>query len=415
MTWRKAAVTCLLMGVAIFVILMLKNVGAVWAQPPVPHPLSPGIDCRSCHGPSTARAIPTNHTDWPVTQCANCHREAPSPQTNPQPPGPDGTCLACHNNPSMIWKMPGGETLKLYVDAQEVDHSVHGGKLTCRACHRDIEGYPHRTISASTTRDYSLASYQLCQGCHFDQYTRVLDSMHYQQLAAGHKNAPVCTDCHGAHNITPPETPRPKVSQTCARCHEKISQDYVQSVHGKALMEEANRDVPVCTDCHGVHNIHDPRTIQFRVETPEMCANCHANEALMTRYGISTMVLKTYLEDFHGVTVNFYKKEGATVWPRKAVCTDCHGVHDIKDTDSPQSHVIKANLVTTCQQCHPQADTNFPEAWLHHYEPSLTKWPIVYYVRLFYNIIIPLIVGGLLIHIGLDLAKVLVGRAKRSQ
>ena len=56
----------------------------------------------------------------------------------------------------------------------------------------------------------------------------------------------------------------------------EIYKDYKDSIHGSALIDENNPDVPVCTDCHGVHNIQDPRTDQFRIDTPEMCANCHA-------------------------------------------------------------------------------------------------------------------------------------------
>lgn len=410
MLWRRALGAFLLVGGVILLALFLGSLDTAKAQPPAPHPVAPGMDCLGCHGPGEARPIPASHVGWPVAQCANCHKSGPFPQVTPAPQGPDAECLACHGNTNLTWKLPGGETLRLTVDAKEVAGSVHGDKLTCLGCHKDIQGYPHRTIFAMTPRDYSLASYELCKGCHFDQYTKGLDSVHYKQLASGHKNAPVCTDCHGAHNVADPQTPRPRISLTCARCHEEISQDYLESIHGKALVEENNRDVPVCTDCHGVHNIHDPRTAQFRVETPEMCSDCHGNQAIMSKYGISNITLKTYLEDFHGVTINFYKKEGGTVWPRKAVCTDCHGVHDIQATDNPQSHVIKANLINTCQKCHPQATSNFPDAWLQHYEPSPDKWPIVYYARLFYNILIPLTVGGLLLHIGLDLAKTVTRR-----
>ncbi len=411
MRWRIVAGTCLLFGLALGLAL-LSSVNTAEAQPPAPHPISPGVDCLACHGPGQARSVPPTHAGWPADQCMGCHKQGPATQSSAQPRDAGLECLTCHGNLDLAWNMPGGETLKLYVDARELAGSAHGDKLTCLGCHRDIQGYPHRTIFAMTSRDYSLAGYELCKGCHFDQYTKALDSVHYKQLAGGHKDAPVCTDCHGAHNVGDPQAPRPKVSQTCARCHQQISQDYANSVHGKALVEDANRDVPVCTDCHGVHNIHDPRTAQFRVETPDMCSDCHSDQAIMSKYGISNMVQKTYLEDFHGVTVNFYKKEGATVWPRKAVCTDCHGVHDIQPVDNPQSHVIKANLVATCQQCHPQATTNFPDAWLQHYEPSPSKWPIVYYARLFYNIVIPLTVGGLLVHIGLDLTKTLWRRGR---
>jgi len=130
----------------------------------------------------------------------------------------------------------------------------------------------------------------------------------------------------------------------------------------------------------------------------------------MDKYGISTAVVKTYLQDFHGVTVSLYKKQAPDIWSYKAVCTDCHGVHNIAKIDDPNSPVLKANLVTTCRQCHPDATENFPSAWLSHYEVSWSKTPLVYAIRLFYRILIPFIILGLLIHILLDLWRVATNR-----
>ena len=67
--------------------------------------------------------------------------------------------------------------------------------------------------------------------------------------------------------------------------------------------------MPTCIDCHGVHNIEDPRTAAFRLQSPEMCAKCHADRALMAKYGISTDVFNTYVADFHGTTVAIFEKE----------------------------------------------------------------------------------------------------------
>ncbi|MCA9872241.1 MAG: hypothetical protein KC441_01245, partial [Anaerolineales bacterium] len=72
----------------------------------------------------------------------------------------------------------------------------------------------------------------------------------------------------------------------------------------------------------------------------------------------------------------------------KAVCYDCHGVHAIKAPDDPEAG-IKANLLETCQQCHPDATANFPDSWTSHFPPSLDNNPGVYLVNLFYQIIIP--------------------------
>ena len=89
----------------------------------------------------------------------------------------------------------------------------------------------------------------------------------------------------------------------------------------------------------------------------------------------------------------------------KAVCYDCHGVHDIRSVNDPQSHVIKANLVKTCQRCHPGADVSFIGAWIGHYRPSPQHNPITYYVELFYRLAIPGILGFMLVLVLLDAQK----------
>jgi hypothetical protein len=65
--------------------------------------------------------------------------------------------------------------------------------------------------------------------------------------------------------------------------------------------------------------------------------------------------------------------------------------------------VIKANLVKPCQQCHPDATSNFPTAWLSHYEPSSNKFALVYFVRMSYWLAVPVIVVGVSLHVLLDL------------
>jgi hypothetical protein len=130
----------------------------------------------------------------------------------------------------------------------------------------------------------------------------------------------------------------------------------------------------------------------------------------MQKYGISTNVVKTYLEDFHGASVALIAKQSRDIWAEEAVCTDCHGVHDIQQVDNPDSPVIKANLVETCRKCHPEATANFPGAWLSHYEPSIDQSPWVFFVRWFYRIMIPFIIAGLSAHILLDLWRTITNR-----
>jgi hypothetical protein len=87
-------------------------------------------------------------------------------------------------------------------------------------------------------------------------------------------------------------------------------------------------------------------------------------------------------------------------------------VHDMKKADDPESMVIKANLLKTCQKCHPDATDNFPTSWVQHYRPSVTKAPLVFFVNLFYMILIPAVLGVMLIFVVTDAYRRIFKRKK---
>lgn len=320
------------------------------------------------------------------------------------------TCLACHADPQLSTALQDGTTLPLRVDAATFQRSVHG-KLACAACHVGTTEIPHQAPTFRTRRELTLALDEQCRRCHFANYTKTLDSVHQASIARGDRTAPVCVDCHGSHDIGKPSQPRTRISEGCARCHQGVADSYKRSIHGRALGTSAEADVPVCTDCHHSHDIAGPHQIQWELRTPEMCGNCHANAALMKKYGLSPNVLSTYLSDFHGKTASLRQNQGRVpTGPVVARCTDCHGVHDIERPDDPSSPVMKANLVKTCRQCHAEANGNFPAAWLSHYEPSWKKAPLVYGVKLAYAVLIPFMIGGLALQILLHLWRLMVNR-----
>jgi predicted CXXCH cytochrome family protein len=322
-------------------------------------------------------------------------------------------CLTCHGDPTLSMTLPSGERLSLYVSQDELDQSVHSNKgIECEACHNDISTYPHPKLKYNTARELSLNFYQTCEKCHSAIYEKTQDSMHAQAAAEGNLDAPVCTDCHNHHGTQAPDEPRSLISETCSECHGDIVDTYKQSVHGAALLEENNPDVPVCTDCHGVHNIQDPRTEQFHVQTPELCAECHADSELMDKYGLSSDVYSIYKRSWHGVDISVYKARWGSVWHDSAVCTDCHGIHDMRKTDDPESRVHPDNLLETCQQCHPSVDPNWTDAWTGHNEISLERTPFLYYVEQFYTSFTPFVLWVCIIYVLLQIIRSIVDRVR---
>ena len=334
----------------------------------------------------------------------------------------NGACLVCHNKEGFNVKLDSGDILPLTVSSEEFSKSAHGSNdVSCVTCHSDIDGFPHPKRTTETLRDVKLKYYTSCQQCHAEQFNLTLDSVHQKSLAAGNKNAAICADCHNPHTqqrITDDAgkllaSARLKIPETCAKCHSAIYDTYKESVHGKALTE-GNPDVPTCIDCHGVHNIQSPTTATFRNSTPYLCAKCHTDKTLMGKYGISTEVLNTYVADFHGTTVVLFDKTFPDQPTNKPVCTDCHGFHDVARVDDPKKGLsVRENLLARCKKCHPDATANFPDAWLSHYIPSPEKYPMVYYINLFYKFFIPAVLGPMLILVVMDFSRKMINRFRK--
>jgi predicted CXXCH cytochrome family protein len=347
--------------------------------------------------------------------------------------GRDTNCLMCHADPDFKGSFQNGELISLYVDSGEYEQSVHGpAGLECLACHTGISQYPHHVeeqvtcldchpdeggqpdtlyatlrvqLSYADHREMTLDINESCRSCHEEEFEVAGDSAHVRVLEGGNRDAPVCVDCHGDHNISPPVEPRSKISHTCGTCHRAAYSTYRTSIHGTALDTESNPDVPTCTDCHGVHSVRGPRDAAYRNDSITICGGCHSDEVLMDKYDISTDVFQTYLDDFHGRTVDLFRRQDAGNPSNKAVCFDCHGIHNIRPVDDPHSTIYPTNLQHTCQQCHEEANITFPRAWVSHYLPTWEDTPALYAVNTAYRILIPLTIGGFMIYIGLDARK----------
>jgi hypothetical protein len=331
------------------------------------HTLAGRADCVACHGEVAANPYPRDHRGRPLVACLRCHVPAHSPrapngEANAPAPPANGYCLSCHADPALELQFPQGPPLSIFVNAPIYARSTHGSKgMPCTACHTDVGHYPHEAIKARSARELS----------------------------------------------------RGIIQQSCFRCHQAVFEQFRESVHGRALVENGNLDVPGCPDCHGVHNIRPPHSVLFRMESPDTCSKCHADKALATKYGMSANVTQSYLNDFHGMSVRLARAEGTTATSFKPVCYDCHGIHDIKKADDPESRVVKGKLVETCRRCHPGAGANFSAAWTKHYEPDRKRWPVVYWVNVAYKLLIPGIIGPMVLYILLDLWRAAIDRWRR--
>ena len=325
---------------------------------------------------------------------------------------PSSACFDCHADSSLTLALDDGSEMPLFVDSGALAGSVHEGQLVCTDCHQGYDGDHPSGKTFASRRAFVATAAGVCKECHFETYTLNLGSVHFEALERGAEDVPTCSDCHGAHDIHDPHQKQAMMSGSCARCHRDVFDRYSQSVHGKALVEEGNDDVPACADCHTAHRVERPRSASFRFGSPEACVRCHGDAELMAGYGLSTDVAASYLADFHGVTASLVRGGHLEGTDRQVVvvCADCHGVHDIGSPKAISAEQMKARVAGVCARCHQGAGTDFPAAWLSHYRPSLRHAPLVFLVNLAYKVFIPFMVLGLGLQVVLHLYRVAIRR-----
>ncbi|MBI4830472.1 MAG: hypothetical protein HY801_02740, partial [Candidatus Lindowbacteria bacterium] len=118
-------------------------------------------------------------------------------------------------------------------------------------------------------------------------------------------------------------------------------------MHGRASAK-GDKDVATCSDCHGKHNIRpapDSESTIYRANIPRTCAACHDNMQMVVKHNIH--VEQPYAEYQQSVHGKALFKDGLVAMA--AVCTDCHGVHDIQANGEAD---LKPHQPATCGKCH---------------------------------------------------------------
>jgi len=162
-----------------------------------------------------------------------------------------------------------------------------------------------------------------------------------------------CTDCHTDIKTIPHQSVLSKPS--CGTCHSDEQGAYAQSVHGKAILRGETRAAR-CVNCHGdPHSIlppTDPASKVYHGNIPNTCGSCHRQKFVMSAIGLSTQVFFSYEQSVHGKAVSAGSRKAA-------VCTDCHGAHDILMAGDPKSSTFKFNVPSTCGKCHESEDQQY--------------------------------------------------------
>ncbi len=332
-------------------------------------------------------------------------------------------CLRCHERREIRAAKDGRS---LYVDASELSHSMHV-KQACSQCHIGVT--PSRLRPCET-----ITQKVDCGSCHVPVVQQYQQSTHGQLFAKKDSNAPTCLECHGSHSTRGKKDPTSVTFPTnvpllCGKCHrmgqkaavrytgseKEIVERYTESTHGKGLLKsglvvtamctnchtahrelphdnpessvndrnipatcgtchngiegqfehsvhsrnvtKSDKPLPVCNDCHSAHTIQRTDNEGFKLTIMTQCGRCHEK------------IAQTYFDTYHG-------KVSQLGYTKTAKCYDCHGAHDILPIADPRSHLSRANVVATCQKCHPGANRRFAGYLTHatHHDPAKYPW-----------------------------------------
>ena len=418
--------------------LTMKKVGRVVAlfadQTTLARSAHNSLECTDCHAGFDAESIP-HQAPLKSVDCASCHKEPGRTHVFhlhlaglPLPKGDDTECTACHGTHAVARVKSAAFP---FASAQQAEScgrchqsvrgqflaSAHGRALAagrkeapaCLDCHRQ----PVARLPGEKVRlELKLTQTRLCESCHLKKAavsdetllgTRFVASfergVHGAALGRGVVEAANCVDCHGSHEMNQSMVAGSRVHkshlpETCAKCHQTQTAEYNVSVHAVAL-RRGNLDSPICTNCHGEHEIlahtNPASPVYARNVAQQVCASCHASVRLTKKYGLAADSFQTFSDSYHGLAVR-----GGAV--EVVNCASCHSSHAIKSHLDPTSTIYKDNLAATCGQCHPGANQRFTIGRVHVSPAQRVESPVLYWIANLYVTLIFVVIGGMLVH-----------------
>jgi hypothetical protein len=264
-------------------------------------------------------------------------------------------CLVCHQDVEVLPE-----------DFHKEDIHLQKG-LSCAGCHggditkEDMDEAKSRKagfIGVPSKQEIP----QFCGKCHADiaimreyqprittdQVEQYYTSVHGKKLKTGDQKVADCTSCHSAHGILSARDSRSSVyplnlPSTCTTCHGDAEymreyniatnqfEEYVESVHGKMLLEDHDIGSPACNDCHGNHGAIPPGISSIS----HVCGTCHVNN--MQYFSASAMGEVFAEQELHA-------------------CEECHGHHKVKKSFDAMIGVGEQSI---CLDCHSEGDFGY--------------------------------------------------------
>jgi cytochrome b subunit of formate dehydrogenase len=365
------------------------------------HP-SPGLFSRLAKGEKTTPGAELSRFKGDAHKSLNCTACHPGTNLGHHPTKPVSLqCEQCHVSGGVQGARP--MPLIDLLHARGTD-----GTPTCNSCHGHHGVARANAPGARTARENAA---KLCGTCHADpshgsttpQVTDYNSSVHAAAVKGSAGPAATCVDCHAVHATSKGSgamllAARVREPRTCGRCHAEPANSYSHSVHGVQLMTRPDA-MPVCTDCHGTHNIQrvaDPRSPASHERVVATCDRCHGNADFANANGLTTIASQTYDESYHGKAHRYGNKRAPT-------CNSCHSAHGILPASSVSSPTNIKNVPRTCAQCHPGAETS-PQIGLFHVLPIPSLSWLLFLIRAVYMLLVFGSFAGFVAYIVFDLA-----------
>ena len=322
--------------------------------------LVPRGTCQVCHGPE--HALHEGVAEAP--DCRSCHTVHEAPREALAQATLESRCESCHET--------------------ETVHPSHAGVeygLPCLRCH-DVDA------PAAVSLDAAELS-RRCESCHDG-----VQPAHATVEGSG----PECVECHAFGEELRPELAGPSISRRCGECHTEELTELEAGGHAAGVARtDPNTDLPNCMTCHTAHVDPATREADTRLAATIRCIECHSRGSLIEGYDLPEAVASSYLDDYHGATVKFlWNHPPGRDQPNVMVCSDCHGAHAV-GWDPAKS------MAPVCLECHEEGSDKLAGAWVGHQKAGPDNQILVWLIRLFYWVLIPFVLGGLVFNIVLHL------------
>jgi hypothetical protein len=231
--------------------------------------------CAQCHSAEDLKDGPAHHARVSKNggpACADCHNAHAVTPISEWKAGTGETayCLTCHGQALSV-RLDSSGSFALSVDEAVLRNSVHPDH-DCADCHTEFSKETHETATFESARDHAIALARVCRECHEGKFEQYEGSIHAALIKDGNLAAPVCTDCHGAHSVRPKAVYETVSGVPCKKCHANIFDAYLGSMHGQARSVAGHFEAPICADCHRAHEVGP---VAAGNQLRDACLGCH--------------------------------------------------------------------------------------------------------------------------------------------